>query len=50
MKLRLSKLYPEQRTFRNPYTFYFELIDNTIDSGGVPFYYTNDSPEKILAQ
>lgn len=48
VKLKLSKLYPEQRMFRNPDTFFFELIDNTIDSGGVPFYYTNAGREKIL--
>ena len=49
VRLEVSKLYPELRKFRDPDSFYFELIDNTIDSGGVPFYYTNVSGQELLA-
>jgi hypothetical protein len=48
VRIELSKLYPELRKFRDPGSFYFELIDNTIDSGGVPFYCTNASRQEIL--
>ena len=50
VRLQLSKLYPELRKFHDPDSFYFELIDNTIESGGVPFYYTNASGAELLAQ
>lgn len=49
VRLEVSKLYHEFRKFRDPETFYFELIDNTIDSCGVPFYYTNASGPELLA-
>lgn len=42
------KLYPKYRKFRGVNTFYFELIDNTIDSQGAPFYCTVMGREEIL--
>ena len=49
VKLKLLKLYPKYRHSRGE-GFYFELIDNTINSGGVPFYCTDAGPATILAQ
>ena len=50
VRLEVSKLYPEYTRFRDPESFYFELIDNTIDSDGVPFYYPHVSRREILGQ
>ena len=46
--MEVAKLYPAYRKFRGVNIFYFELIDNTIDSEGVPFYCTNLGREEIL--
>jgi hypothetical protein len=48
VEMEASKLYPKYRKFSGVDTFYFELIDNTIDSGGVPFYCTNMWRDEIL--
>lgn len=52
VKLEVSKLYVRYHDLRDqdPDTFYFELIDNTIDSRGLPFYCTNAGREDILRQ
>ena len=50
VRLEVSKLYPKLREYQDLDTFYFELIDNTIDSGGVPFYCTTMSPREILGK
>jgi hypothetical protein len=41
VEIEVSKLYPEYRKIRGANDLYFELIDNTIKSGCVPFYITN---------
>jgi hypothetical protein len=41
VKLKLLKLYPKYRHSKDD-SFYFELIENTINSRGVPFYCTYD--------
>lgn len=48
VEMEVSKLYPRYRKFRGVDTFYFELIDNTIDSKGVPFYCTKMGRDEIL--
>lgn len=48
IELDVAKLYPEYREYRGPDSFYIELIDNTIGSGGVPFYITNMGRTEIL--
>ena len=50
VRLKLSKLYPELRVCRKEESFCFEMIDNTIKSGKIPFYYTPASPQEILDQ
>jgi hypothetical protein len=50
VEMDVSKLYPKYRKYRGVKTFYFELIDNTINSGGVPFYCANMWRDDILQQ
>ena len=40
VRLELLKLYPKYRHYQ-PDSFYFELIENRLNSRGVPFYCTN---------
>ena len=48
VKMEVSKLYPEYGRPVDNNNFYFELIDNTIDSGRVPFYCTRMWRDEIL--
>jgi hypothetical protein len=48
VEVGVSKLYPSYSQFHDAATFYFESIDNTIDSGGIPFYCTTMSGDDIL--
>lgn len=48
VEMNVSKLYPKYRKYRGAKTFYFELIDNTINSGGVPFYCTSMGRDETL--
>jgi hypothetical protein len=47
--MEVSKLYSEYSKIQGPDHFYFELIDNTIDSKGIPFYCTRMWRDQILA-
>ncbi len=48
VEVEASKLYPRYTKFRDVSTFYFEIIDNTIDSRGVPFYCATMSGHDLL--
>ena len=48
VRMEVSKLYPEFRQFRGLDSFYFELIDNTINADGVPFYCSTVGRREIL--
>ncbi len=48
VEVSASKLYAEYSDVRDASTFYFEAIDNTIDSGGITFYCTTLSVDDIL--
>jgi hypothetical protein len=48
VEMDVSKLYPKYRKYRGVKTFYCELINNTINSSGMPFYCTNMWRDEIL--